>query len=296
MRQVMHLIPVLLILLARAATAADVVHDNNQGTRSYRIPLDTGTAGEWDWLDIEAGLHRTIMHHDPDQTPSDILRMHWQALSEDGYREIFRCHDRTCGGIDFRRNIEVASFPEMFVNLGDYQYLAAANDQDGYIVLLASRSNSTGFLQIDRLGTAASDGNPLPEANHETERTSSFGDRLTRDGHSILEGLRFASGSDKLVKGNYPVLAELALWMQDNPGVAIALVGHTDNAGSLERNRELSVLRAKAVLDRMINEYGINEDRVSAHGIGFLAPLTTNDTEAGRNINRRVEVVLISIP
>ncbi len=296
MRQVLSLIPVVLILLARTAGAADVVYDSDEGTTAYRIPLDIGTAGLQEALDIEAGLHRTLVHHPPSQTTAEIIQTYWQPLAADGYREIFRCHDRTCGGIDFRRSIEVAPFPGMYVNLGDYQYLVAVNGQDSHVVLLASRSNSTGFLQIDRLGTTPTDPAPRIASSPAAPRIPPFRDRLAQDGHAVLQGLEFASGSDTLVDGNYPDLAELALWMQDNPEATIVLVGHTDNAGSLEQNQQLSVLRARAVLNRMITAHGIDGNRVTVHGIGFLAPLTTNTTEEGRAINRRVEVVPIKTP
>ncbi len=288
MRQIAPLIAI--ACLAAPTLASDVVHDRNEGISRYRIPLAIGTDGTRPDLNIEASLYRTIVHHDPDRTPLDILSSYWQTMMQDGYREIFRCHDRECGGIAFRRSISVAPFPDMFVSLGDYHYLVGTRDQDDHVVLLASRTRNTGFIQIDRLGTRTTT-TPVPTA----ALSSPFIARLTRDGHSVIDGLIFASGSGQLVESDYPVLAELALWMQNNPDMAIALVGHTDTAGSLEGNQELSVLRARAVLSYLSDKYAIDRDRITVHGIGYLAPLTTNDTEEGRKTNRRVEVVPIRI-
>jgi outer membrane protein OmpA-like peptidoglycan-associated protein len=72
------------------------------------------------------------------------------------------------------------------------------------------------------------------------------------------------------------------------------LVGHTDASGSLAANIAVSERRAEAVAQVLIDRYGVDRDRVTAEGVGFLAPRATNQTEEGRQKNRRVEVVVTS--
>ena len=65
------------------------------------------------------------------------------------------------------------------------------------------------------------------------------------------------------------------------------------DVGELNKNIELSRKRAQAVVDRLIKNYGIEQSRISAQGIGFLSPKSNNSTEKSRKKNRRVEAILI---
>jgi OOP family OmpA-OmpF porin len=64
--------------------------------------------------------------------------------------------------------------------------------------------------------------------------------------------------------------------------------------GTLDSNIALSQARAEAVRMRLIEDHGVAPERVEAHGIGFLAPRAPNRTETGRDLNRRVEAVVIA--
>jgi OOP family OmpA-OmpF porin len=110
----------------------------------------------------------------------------------------------------------------------------------------------------------------------------------------VLEDLEFASGSASLSEVDYASLAAVAAWLKANPGTTIALVGHTDASGSLTANIALSERRAKAVAQVLIDRYGAERARVAAEGVGFLAPRATNQSEEGRQKNRRVEVIVTS--
>jgi len=79
--------------------------------------------------------------------------------------------------------------------------------------------------------------------------------------------------------------------LNNNPDLKIFIVGHSDNKGSLDYNTDLSQRRANAVVNELVNSHGINSSRVTAKGLGFLAPVASNKTEEGRAKNRRVELV-----
>ena len=70
------------------------------------------------------------------------------------------------------------------------------------------------------------------------------------------------------------------------------LAGHTDNIGQPEANKTLSQARAEAVRRQLI-EYGCHPEKISAFGYGDLKPVAPNDTEEGRQLNRRVEITLM---
>jgi outer membrane protein OmpA-like peptidoglycan-associated protein len=79
--------------------------------------------------------------------------------------------------------------------------------------------------------------------------------------------------------------------LNTNSSLKIYVVGHTDMTGMLDYNMELSLRRAESVVDALVNTHGIAADRIKAQGAGPLSPVSTNNTEEGRKLNRRVELV-----
>ena len=120
--------------------------------------------------------------------------------------------------------------------------------------------------------------------------------RLLSDGHAVLDGLEFPSGSASLSGDRYPSLEALARFLEENPAATVVLVGHTDAVGALDANTALSRARAQSVRARLIGTYGIDPERLLAEGAGYLAPVAGNLTPEGRAANRRVEAVLLAAP
>lgn len=116
-------------------------------------------------------------------------------------------------------------------------------------------------------------------------------DALQREGRIALYAIYFAFNSAEIKPTSEPVLAEIARFLKEHPGVKLYVVGHTDNVGSLEYNLDLSLRRAQAVVEALVARYGIARDRLKAFGLGPLAPIASNRTEQGRAKNRRVELV-----
>ena len=114
---------------------------------------------------------------------------------------------------------------------------------------------------------------------------------LLRDGRVPVAGLAFGSGGAAIAPSSEATIASIAEMLAGRPDMAVAIVGHSDNSGSLAANIEVSRRRAQAVLDALVAR-GIPAGRLEAHGIGWLAPLTANRTEEDRRRNRRVELVL----
>lgn len=101
----------------------------------------------------------------------------------------------------------------------------------------------------------------------------------------------FETGSATLKAGAERNLGELAGYMNKFPQAKATIEGHTDNTGDPALNLQLSEKRAMVVAD-YLTTHGVDPLRVSAVGLGQDYPLASNDTEAGRQQNRRVEVVL----
>ncbi len=222
-------------------------------------------------------------------------------LVEQGFDVIFECRDTECGGFDFRFATEVIPAPDMFVDIGDYRFLSATRGSAEAVSLLVSGGQSASYLQLisvlptDAVTPSAVETVPVSASGPETpEATADLIDALMTQGHVVLPDLEFAQGSFILNDGPFPSLATMADFLVSRPEIRIALVGHTDSTGSLQSNLDLSKQRAEAVLSRLSEAYGVPAEQLDAHGVGYLAPLHSNATEAGREGNRRVEAILVS--
>jgi outer membrane protein OmpA-like peptidoglycan-associated protein len=80
--------------------------------------------------------------------------------------------------------------------------------------------------------------------------------------------------------------------MVQEPTWKLQIIGHTDNKGSEEYNLDLSTRRANSVKKYLISK-GVNQDIITSEGKGETEPIDTNDTEQGREKNRRVEFIII---
>jgi OOP family OmpA-OmpF porin len=107
-----------------------------------------------------------------------------------------------------------------------------------------------------------------------------------------LNNIFFDTGKSELRPESGPELDRLVTTLNDLPKMTIEVRGHTDNTGSNEINNKLSQDRADAVREYFISK-GIEPDRIGSKGLGETKPVATNDTEEGRQRNRRVEFVIV---
>ncbi len=112
------------------------------------------------------------------------------------------------------------------------------------------------------------------------------------EGKVVFYGIYFDTDKATLKTESTPTLAEMAKWLNTNASQKVFIVGHTDMQGAVERNQKLSRDRAASVITALTKDHGIKADRLTAEGIGPLAPVASNADEAGRAKNRRVEMVL----
>jgi len=104
-------------------------------------------------------------------------------------------------------------------------------------------------------------------------------------------GILFDTGKTALKPGAKSTLSKIAKQLQTDPSLKIAVEGHTDNVGGTAMNQKLSEKRANAVRDYLVSA-GISSDHITADGKGEESPVATNKTAAGRQQNRRVELVI----
>ncbi len=285
---------------------------------SYLLPTGPFRDGAVPGKTLEGRVQRRAWRiEDPEGSTLELVSALRTQLSEAGFRILFDCETRACGGFDFRFGLDILPEPDMHVDLGDFRFLSAERGPGEALGLLVSRSTRTGFVQITTVEPAAFPATPPgpvpaplsppppdlpaaqadePQAPPSSAAQTEIGAALVAAGHAVLGDLDFAPGSAELAGGSFPSLVALAAWLEANPQGSVALVGHTDASGGLSANIDLSRRRAEAVRRYLIDVLGADGARLEAQGVGYLAPLGSNATDEGRAVNRRVEAVLTSGP
>lgn len=110
----------------------------------------------------------------------------------------------------------------------------------------------------------------------------------------VLNNVFFDYNKYVLRKESYTELDRIANVLAKNPSLKIEISGHTDNVGSMAYNDLLSYNRGNAVVAYLITKSGTKEDRVTLKHYGEDKPVADNNTEAGRQLNRRVEFKILS--
>lgn len=132
------------------------------------------------------------------------------------------------------------------------------------------------------------------EATLEFVDASQMQTEIAHTGHVALYGIQFDTNQATLKPESQNTLDEITKALNANPELQLYVVGHTDDLGALDYNNDLSLRRARTVVEALIAA-GIKRNRLSPVGVGPVAPIGSNDDEEGRALNRRVELVKRSI-
>ena len=161
---------------------------------------------------------------------------------------------------------------------------AAIDDKSGRGALIgAAVGGVSGGLIGNYLENQRKEIDAIPDANVERR-----GDALMV---AFPGDMLYGSGSSSLAAGGYDRLRTLASTLTRYPETDVIVKGHTDSGGSEQLNQTLSERRADNVRNFLISE-GVAGHRVRAFGFGETLPVAPNNTEAGRQQNRRVEIEL----
>ncbi len=114
---------------------------------------------------------------------------------------------------------------------------------------------------------------------------------ILQDGKVALYGIFFDHDKATSTAESKPALDEIAKLLENESELDVYVVGHTDLTGSLDYNLKLSKERAQSIVNALVNDYGIAQARLDAHGVGPLVPVMSNQQDQGRAKNRRVELV-----
>ncbi|MCC7279535.1 MAG: OmpA family protein [Chromatiaceae bacterium] len=149
--------------------------------------------------------------------------------------------------------------------------------------------------QADLQAAHARSTQTLEQRKSLSQRLGALGGRVTDQGTLLALGeddIRFQAGKALLPKGEIPQLDRIAAVLVEFPELKVRVEGHTDSTGRDETNLVLSQQRAETVLGALV-ERGVAAERLTAAGLGKAKPIASNDTQAGRSQNRRVEIYVL---
>ncbi|WP_449258762.1 OmpA family protein [Chlorobium limicola] len=251
-----------------------------------------------------------------------LTRIWYEAAGDTGSLEVYRNYLnelRSKGFVilyDSRKDPAATKWTNYLAPFGDLKprtsrshYIFFAADKEGICVASAKKSRPEGdvyvYLTVVEWGKdeavykakrgayAAVDiieTRPMQQ-KMVTVSADQMSQSIASTGRVSLYGIYFDTNRSEIKPASKPALAEIAKLLKKQPTLNLHVVGHTDNVGGYAFNMALSKRRADAVVGALQNEFGIPASRLTANGVGNLAPVASNTTEAGRAKNRRVELV-----
>lgn len=260
---------------------------------------------------VEGKVTRIVYVAPEGRTPLEVIRSYEQELTKAGFKPLYTCVADTCGpkgGYNLTRmlnrpmkkygNKGMFDFAEYALHgfFDDARYLAAKGtlpQGDVYVSLFAGRrthavpSEMLGRIHValDVIETTSMD------AGMVTVDAAAMAKEITQNGRVALDGIYFDTNGADLKAESSAAIQEVAKLLEQDRGLGLLVVGHTDNVGDYAANVALSDRRAASVIRELTTKHGVAAPRLRAAGAGMMAPVATNETENGRAKNRRVELV-----
>ena len=172
----------------------------------------------------------------------------------------------------------------------EHRKLAKEKDQ----ILLAQREQQVRSARGEAENAKQRAEAAMAQAKKLEQELSELKAKKTDRGFVLTLGdVLFATGKADLLPGVQRTIDQLTAVLNKHPDQKVSVEGHTDSVGSDNYNLALSQRRAESVR-RAIMARGIDSDRITARGLGEIYPVASNDTPAGRQQNRRVEILINS--
>ncbi|UYN94196.1 MAG: OmpA family protein [Enhydrobacter sp.] len=233
----------------------------------------------------------------PGRSILDVLRGYEASLQRHGFQIQFVCRD----GAECAPGRSASSF---------WDAARAGIDMPTTwhttVYLLASRASAAGVTTVAVMGVETEGGNtkltvphvavtivegkPAAAAHVRTIDARALEQALARDGRVVLQAIEFAPGTATLAPAAAAQIEQLADMLRKQPQIELLIVGHTDDAGTVEQGVALSRKQADAVVAALA-VLGIDTRRLAAAGAGPMVPIASNRIEHGRVRNRRIEIV-----
>jgi OOP family OmpA-OmpF porin len=265
-----------------------------RGSDGLRVPSEK--------VSLEGLVTRTLYRGPKERSTLEILRNYQSALESAGFETLYTCGDGDCGNLFHwlfyhemeQRILSTKTSGGAFDITQDLRYLAAKGTVGGRTVHISVLvAFDAGFSKLSKQPVTLLEVIESEEMDTGmvTIDAEAMAKGIDASGHIAIYGIYFDTNSADIKTESAPTLMEISKLLNNRPAVKLLVVGHTDNQGDYDYNMGLSGRRANAVVRALTGEYGTEEARLRSAGVGFLAPVASNDTTAGREKNRRVELV-----
>jgi OmpA-OmpF porin, OOP family len=255
---------------------------------------------------VEGKYSRIIYTYPAERSSLEVMRNYQAAIQKAGLKTIYSCEKAACGedfGGIFLTYMEQGGFrgegssdywasPFNYGRADERYFLASGKRSDGSTIfagvyVVGPTDGKLGGVYLQILEPKAMETDKV-SVNLNAEDMSKG---LAAEGKIALYGLYFDTGKALIKPESKPQLAEMAALMQKDAALKVYIVGHTDNQGAAASNVALSQQRADAVVKALVADYKISASRMAAKGVASFAPIASNDSDAGKAKNRRVELV-----
>ena len=269
-------------------------------------------------LQLEGAYTRLIYLVPAGRSPLEVVRNYQQEIKASGGEILTECKNEACGGqvsgnatgggveslmmvLYPRERVTAPPFSNgecaSDIHVTEQRYTAGKLAKDGGEAVIAVLA----YAVEDDLYCKAFNGrtlvmvfvleNKAREQKMVTVSAAEMQSAIASTGRIALYGIFFDFDKADVKPESKPALDEIAKLLAGSPELKVLIVGHTDNVGKFDYNIKLSERRAKAVVEALKRDYGIDGGRMRPAGVGMMAPTATNDTEDGRAKNRHVELV-----
>ncbi len=273
----------------------------------YRVPVGpvTGYRSIDAWIDTEGRVTRTFYRYSgTDRSFSEFYLNYLQALQAQDFEILGEgmSADRRGNDLGSRSWSEVYFIQNPATKPGEVgTFFSGTSSSGGAGSIVARKERAAGIVYVvvgveqhsaDYVGTlvdiieveAAETGLVVVDAE-------AIGADLEEYGRVVLDGIVFDFDKDTLRPESDAALEAIVEFLTANPDKTFYVVGHTDSVGTFAYNSKLSADRATTVVSVLQQRFGIASNRLEPHGAGPLSPVFSNSQDAGRERNRRVELV-----
>ena len=235
---------------------------------------------------LEGKITRIAYRTNPGPSILEVSRNFETQLAKAGFEKLLGCDTDACGGIPFVEAIDALPIPQMWMDGFNYRYFAGRKTEGGretWASVIVSENNRDIYAQLTIAETR--------EIENKMVDAAAMAKGLGETGRIALYGIYFDTDRAEVKPESRPTLEQIAKLLTSQVSLNVFIVGHTDNQGPFAYNLDLSRRRAEAVAAELVKNYRIGAPRLRTAGVGLLAPVGSNATEAGRALNRRVELV-----
>lgn len=211
----------------------------------------------------------------------DVVLQYQTAFENNGFINVTTCSGVQCGSVASMSNALNIEAPLGYDENQEFRVLRINNTV--FATIYATGYPSKRTLNIQLVQQAKNKSTVSLNKHY-------ISNLINQHGKFDIPNLHFKFDSDKLLPSSNSSIKELALYLKTVPSQHFYLVGHTDDTGNAEYNQVLSQKRALAIQSKLV-ELGIKKDKLAAIGVGEFSPSASNDNEAGKIKNRRVELV-----